>query len=225
MEPDISNASIADLARAHVARRGIDITSAQPQRPFDLAEHLTEQVRVTITRTIPRRYWNAEPDDPQVLDWIGQYLADPLSAPNLLLKGPVGSGKTHQAFGTVRRVALETAARRKRMTFRVTTHSGFNAAMRPQPDGSHLQMLRDLQAVDLLAFDDLGAAKTTDWTDDTLYRLIDTRCGSQLPTIVTTNLDPDEFRAGIDERVVSRLSQSVQVALKGGDRRRAAGAA
>lgn len=217
---DISKVDLAGIAQEVLARRGIDPATVPPRPPFNLADHLTEQAEATLNLLLPPRFRQAEPDHPQVRQWIGRYLADAPSCPALLLLGPVGTGKSHQAFGALRRVALESARRCRRMTYAITSHPEFNASMRPQPDDRHLRALEDFQAVDLLVFDDLGAGKSSDWTEDTLYRLVDVRWSRQLPTITTTNLDANALRNEVDERVVSRLSTAVQVALKGTDRRR-----
>ncbi|MFG2046165.1 ATP-binding protein [Micromonospora sp. NPDC048935] len=217
---DISSTNLGGLAREVMERRGIDPTTVPPRPGFDLADHLIEQAEATLNLILPPRFRHAEPDDRQVRQWIGTYLRDPTTCPGLLLLGPVGTGKSHQAFGALRRVVLESAKRCRRMTYAVTSHPEFNAAMRPQSDDRHLRALADYQTVDLLVFDDLAAGKSTDWTEDTLYRLMDARWANQLPTITTTNLDADGLRADVDERVVSRLSTSVQIGLKGSDRRR-----
>lgn len=217
---DISNVNLGELARDILAKRGIDPATAPPPPAFNLAEHLTAQAEATLDLLLPRRFRQADVDHPQVRNWVRGYLTDPKACPGLLLLGPVGTGKSHTAFGALRRVALECAKRCRRITYALTSHPEFNAAMRPQPDDRHLRTLEDFQTVDLLVFDDLGAGKSSDWTEDTLYRLVDTRWARQLPTIVTTNLDANALRDGVDERVVSRLSTNVQVALKGTDRRR-----
>ncbi|WP_433460717.1 ATP-binding protein [Micromonospora sp. CA-248212] len=217
---DISSTDLGGLAREVMERHGIDPTTVPPRPGFDLADHLTEQAEATLSLILPPRFRNAEPDHPFVRRWVDAYLRGPADCPGLLLLGPVGTGKSHQAFGALRRVVLESARRCRRMTYTITSHPEFNAAMRPQLDDRHLRALADFQTVDLLVFDDLGAGKSTDWTEDTLYRLMDTRWANQLPTITTTNLDAAGLRADVDERVVSRLSTSVQVGLKGSDRRR-----
>lgn len=217
---DISKVNLGDLARDILAKRGIDPATAPPPPAFNLADHLTAQAEATLDLLLPPRFRHADVDHPDVRNWVRRYLADPVDCPGLLLLGPVGTGKSHTAFGALRRIALESAKRCRRMTYAITSHPEFNAAMRPQPDDRHLRALEDFQSVDLLVFDDLGAGKSTDWTEDTLYRLVDTRWARQLPTITTTNLDALALRAEVDERVVSRLSTNVQIGLKGNDRRR-----
>jgi DNA replication protein DnaC len=209
-------------ARAILARKGIDPDTMPAPAAFDVADFLTEQAEASLALVLPQRFLNAVADHPQVLAWVGQFTADPAATPSLLLLGPVGVGKTHQAFGALRAAVLATARRPARLTWRVTTHPDFNAAMRPQPDDGHIAALDDFTAADLLVLDDLGSGKATDWTADTLYRLIDARWANQRPTIATSNLAPDALRLAVGDRIVSRLADGTVVALKGEDRRRAA---
>jgi DNA replication protein DnaC len=217
---DLNDTNLGEVARDYLARRGINPDDAPPSKPFNLPDYMVEQAEATLRMVLPARFRTAETDHPDVIGWTNRYLADPDTCPDMLLKGPVGTGKSHQAFGALRRVALAVAARAGRMTYQVISHPDFNDAMRPKPDGANVRTLADFQTVDLLVFDDLGAGKTTEWTEDTLHRLVDCRWANQRPTIATTNLTPEKFRSDLDERVVSRLSMSVQVALTGTDRRR-----
>lgn len=219
--------SLADLdirqaAREHLAAHGIDPDAGHERTAFSLAEHMVANAMHLLAAHVPQRFQDAEPDHPDVLRWVDTFLADRATTPNLFLRGPVGTGKTWQAYGALRRVVLASARSRQRLSWRATTFPAFNAAMRPQPDEGHIRELEDLQQADLLLLDDLGAGKTTDWTEDTLVRLIDARWSQRRPTIVTTNMTSDRLVSDLDERVVSRLRESVRVALNGPDRRSAA---
>lgn len=215
---------INQTARGILASKGIDPDNLPDRPPFDVADFMTEQAEASLALVLPQRFLAAEADNPQVLAWVEKFRTDPTTTPSLLLLGPVGVGKTHQAFGALRAAVLATAARPARMMWRVITHPEFNAAMRPQSDDGHLRALDEYIAADLLVLDDLGSGKATDWTADTLYRLIDARWANQRPTIATSNLAPETLRTTIGDRIVSRLADGIVVPLKGGDRRRAGGA-
>lgn len=219
---NIQTDDIGEYARRVLAEKGID--PDVPTDEYTIADHLRDSVMKTLTEIVPPRFLQATTDEPAILAWIRDYLAagTPANIPNLMLRGPVGTGKTHTSIAVLRQVGLAMAEQGRRISLGRTSHPDFNQAMRPNADGSHVRTLENLQEVDLLAFDDFGAGKATDWTEDTLYRLIDTRWVRQLPTIITTNMDAQEFRRTQDERIVSRLAGSRQVALTDGDRRRVA---
>jgi DNA replication protein DnaC len=60
-----------------------------------------------------------------------------------------------------------------------------------------------LRAVPVLALDDLGAERTTEWANEQLYELLNYRYVRHAPTIITSNLRPEQLG---DERLASRLA-------------------
>lgn len=139
---------------------------------------------------------------------------------NLLLYGDVGVGKTGLAWSLVRAVceegidAMFVNLRDYLWGVRKTFDSGAEQDTRPH-------------AATLLALDDLGAERPTDFAREELSTLIEQRAGAGRPTIVTSNYAPGELarRLGHDElvigqRIVSRLVQdATQVRVEGKDRR------
>src|SRR5581483_7724920 len=59
--------------------------------------------------------------------------------------------------------------------------------------------------VDVLALDDLGAERPTEWRTDRLARLVDERWERELPTIIATNYPPHMWDEAFDARTASRL--------------------
>lgn len=166
-------------------------------------------------KRFPRRYVNAVADHPAVVEWIGQYVANPADAPSLLIAGPTGTGKTWQAYGALRAAVVSTGH-----PWQATTFADFTAALRPSgkdPEGT----LRSHRTAGLLLVDDLGAAKSSEWVEETTYRLINGRYEDMRPSIFTTNLPLAKLRDGLGERIASRLVEiCTRVVLTGPDRRR-----
>lgn len=72
----------------------------------------------------------------------------------------------------------------------------------------------------VLIIDDIGAERTTEWTTEQFYRLINRRYERDLPTFFTSNLAPQELEDKIGYRTVSRIIESCEVIeLSGEDRR------
>lgn len=216
---NINADDIGDYARRFLDRRGINPEDVDTS-DYTVADHLTEAYRTKLDDITPALFLNAKPTDRRVSDWIRSFLTDPTSTPSLFLAGPVGSGKTHNGWAALWAITLDYARRGQRITFTKISHADFNQAMRPQPDGGHLSALVDLQEVDLLLFDDLGAGQVTEWSTDTLFRLIDTRWSEQRPMIFTSNMVAGELKRVLDDRIRSRLSGAAQVELEDVDYRR-----
>lgn len=213
----------------------IDLAAAYQDR--DLDRHILDEAIETGTarcaKHIPPRYADAFVDEPDVARWV-RALADEAvermrafvpavkHGPSLLLLGPTGTGKTHQAYGAIRAIAASGL----HCSWLATTAADVYAALRPRPKvDSELEFERYAGAR-LLLLDDLGAAKASEWTEEVNYRLINHRYEHRLPTIITSNVAVKDLREEIGERVTSRLVEMCQrVVLKGDDRRRTRGAA
>jgi DNA replication protein DnaC len=176
----------------------------------------------------PVRYRNAVADLPEVLAWVEGFLKRERGdeAEGLLLLGKTGTGKTYQAYGALR--AAVTEARHDEETdswstprWRAMTMADLNAEMRPGGDRDPEATLKLNRSVELFVLDDLGAARSSEWVEDHLYRLINARYEAMLPTIFTTNLDPSALRDAVGDRIASRLVECCRrVVLAGVDRRR-----
>lgn len=62
-----------------------------------------------------------------------------------------------------------------------------------------------MKSCDLLILDDLGKEKQTEWTNQILYEVINSRYEHRKPIVVTTNYSAQELSNRIDSAVVSRL--------------------
>lgn len=90
--------------------------------------------------------------------------------------------------------------------------------------GSEPDALAHARRVGLLALDDLGAERPTDWAIETISELIDSRTMEGLPTIVTSNYSLGQLRnlwGGMPgARIASRLGGACErIEVTGEDRR------
>lgn len=179
----------------------------------------------------PPRYRRADATLPDVQQWADDVAEDPDTAGSLLLTGTTGTGKTYQAYGALRRIAEGGPVQYQVIA---TTAVDMYGRMRPSPEDE----LRRLSRVPLLLLDDLGSGKSTEWTEEVTYRLVNERYNKCRPTIYTSNLparaDLDDhgrplgpdLTSALGERIVSRLSEDTRVvAMTGTDRRRGGRAA
>lgn len=80
------------------------------------------------------------------------------------------------------------------------------------------------QRYPLLVLDDLAAERKTEYMQEIVYNVINARCESGLPMIVTTNLTAEDIKNPTDEtnkRIFSRLLDCCHpIEVKGSDRRK-----
>ncbi|MEV7090144.1 ATP-binding protein [Streptomyces sp. NPDC093085] len=223
-----------------LAARGLQVVpvadpagEATEENPGDREWHSRARADYALTRwrrATPPRFRDAEATLPEVIEWADRALADNGAAGALLLTGLTGTGKTHQGYGALRRIAAGAPDRYELITVNSADMYG---NLRPsQVMGAAEHELQRLSRVQYLFLDDLGTAKASEWTEEVTYRLINYRYNHCLPTIITSNL-PARDENGRDltdfvgARVASRLAEMVTtlVPMIGADRRRGGRAA
>lgn len=139
---------------------------------------------------------------------------------NLVITGPVGTGKTWSVW----RIGEELLRHGYPGRIEVTSAYRIKRLATPPADFAEIDRLTD---ADLLVLDDLGAVRISDWDADHLYGVIDARSEAMRPTVITANATAQReegqslLQALLGDRVASRIAEEVAVVvLDGEDRRR-----
>lgn len=137
----------------------------------------------------------------------------------LLLYGEVGTGKTYAAC------EVANALIDKGYPVLVTKFSRLSNTLQGMYAGKQ-EYIDNLNKFPLIVLDDLAAERDTEYMQEIVYDIIDSRYRANLPMIITTNLsgaklkNPDNTsKARIYSRILERCHP---VEVKGADRRRAA---
>ena len=77
--------------------------------------------------------------------------------------------------------------------------------------GSEDSVMSRLISCKYLFLDDLGAEKTSDWTMDRLYHVINSRYESMKHLVITSNLSLSEIQTRCHDRIASRIGEMCQV--------------
>ena len=152
------------------------------------------------------------------------------SGRGLFLSAPRGVGKTHLAAVIVREGIFNLSPRKIRQNSQWEELMPYFVAV-PElllelRDSFNSDQITERSIIDkysrvpLLVLDDLGAEKSSDWTVQTVYTIIDRRYREDLPTIITSNLTLDQVAAQLDDRIASRIAGMCKVQrMTGKDRR------
>jgi DNA replication protein DnaC len=184
----------------------------------------------SLSAVIPKKYRGVSFDRPPVSDlpapqvqvvkrFVRDIDANLDSGRGLWFEGTVGTGKTTLAM-LVSRAALD--ARRSVAIYSLPRLlAEIRATFEADSEGSYVDFLDRLAAVDLLHVDDVGAERTSDWVLEQLYAIVNARYEDERSVIITTNLERPELVEQIRERTVSRLEEMCTlVPLYGEDARR-----
>jgi len=143
----------------------------------------------------------------------------------ITILGPVGVGKTAEAFSMAYQYLINLHKRRDQeenknpITYLIKTSDDFIFEIRAAYSDYKPQKVRkQYERVNLLVLDDLFAGKITDSVHEEILHLINYRSAWMLPTIITTNKSLNDLK-GIDARIPSRLSGGHVFELDGPDRR------
>jgi DNA replication protein DnaC len=145
----------------------------------------------------------------------------PVVDKGLLFLGLPGLGKTHLAAATLKRTIERTNCRGLFYTtpeLLALIRNTYNAAIK----STESDVIRPVMEVPLLVLDDLGAERPTDWVEETMNLIVNTRYNYRRATIFTTNYQlnlpqgglpfegKDWARFDLKERVGFRLFSRLQ---------------
>ena len=151
----------------------------------------------------------AEAAHAAALEYAGDLPGKLEAGQGLIIVGPPGCGKSHLVSAAAQRAkeagysVLYERAPKLLMRLR--------AAYNSQSSACELEMIEALGRVDLLVIDDLGAEKRTDWSEQTIYTIIDERYSSSRATMITTNLSLEELEEKVGCRTMDRLIGSCRI--------------
>lgn len=160
---------------------------------------------------IPKHYadcrlenWNPDNGGPrrQVQAYCGQW---PPIDPVMLMTGMPGTGKTHLAIGALFAMRQRHGdASRGRFWPVIDLLERFRRTFDESRATETIEQAEDsLQRVPVLVLDDFGAHKSSEWAEERLFKLIDTRYSAGRTLIVTTNLTLGELPSRVKSRLAS----------------------
>jgi DNA replication protein DnaC len=117
----------------------------------------------------------------------------------LVLWGTFGTGKTHLAAS----VANYRISKGEPAVFIVVPDllDHLRSTFSPTSDVTYDELFETVRNTPLLILDDLGTQTSTPWAQEKLYQVLNHRYNMALPTVITTNLSPDEIEPRLRSRI------------------------
>lgn len=198
----------------------VPIERDEAQIKADIAEH-----------GIPRKYAGCFKSSvaPAIWDRLRPFF----KGASYFICGPVGVGKTHviatMAAHVIRNnpkwYLLNGNARQSRVEwpFFVTAPDmlmEIRATFSKHVDQSESDIINHYANMRCLIIDDLGTEKTSEWTLQVLYQILNGRYVGMRQTVITSNFSINELKNRVGVRIASRLAEMCEeVELSGKDRR------
>lgn len=139
----------------------------------------------------------------------------------------VGNGKTSWSVKLMQayfsRIALGNKQKRRGIFIGVPAFlDRERQRMDGNTDDSYIEMRNELPICDMVVWDDISAARMTDYGQSVLFSIIDARCAAGKCNIYTGNLDGNALAQHAGGRLASRIwNGSTVIEFKGEDRRAA----
>lgn len=179
------------------------------------------RVRQALIRELPKRFLSLRFEEVDAKNRVAGFVENfpelKAQGRGLLIAGPVGAGKSQLVVSLLVELVSRYLVRVKFLTFSELLEL-FKQSIN---DESKAVEANSLFREDVIAIDDIGTGRVSDYDMERINTFIDKIYRDMSPClIVTTNLNKKDLAAHIGERIISRLVEmSETIILTGPDRR------
>lgn len=169
-------------------------------------------------KEIPPIFKNAQITNKKIED----FLYDKPLTKGLFIHGECGTGKTYNFYGVYKTLKFNFKIMNINQRVKFTNISNFFSEIKQTFGDPHSEEIINnlIKTSSILFLDDFSSEKTSEWTIESLHRLIDYRYEQMLPTFISSNLNLKELADRVGDRIPSRMAQMCDIIkFEGGDQR------
>ena len=133
---------------------------------------------------------------------MARAIYDGKEAGSLILTGKVGTGKTMLGCAAINAIIAGKSCRMVKM---IDMFREIKETWRKDSPITELELIKKYSTVDLLVIDEAGVNYDSDTEKMFIFDIIDGCYQEMKPTIVITNLDMEELKKVMGDRVIDRL--------------------
>lgn len=138
---------------------------------------------------------------------------------SILLLGPCGTGKTHLAVATMRRLLVGTPGSNPYFISAPKLIGEIRAGTVGESESTEEEVIAKYTTNRFLVIDDIGVEKPSAFVAQCWYRIVDARTSNGMPTMFTSNLERKDITEQMGPRVASRLFGCTTIPIDGTDKR------
>lgn len=172
---------------------------------------------------VPQRFWWSSPLTPtegnkQAIEVIRRRIRNNEKSKGLFLYGDIGVGKTHLLTLYARHLILkegDDVVWWDTARLFITLKNNFGKRYEEDEENEIESIIRKAIRTHWLFLDDLGREKSSDWTHETLFHIVNSRYEEERNTIViVSNHSPSQLAERISDQIVSRLIEMCEEPIK-----------
>ena len=156
------------------------------------------------------------------LEWARNFEQHLEDGKGLFITGTVGTGKTHLLAAIsdyIARIFKRKLKTRPWINY-VTSTELISQIKNSFESHNTEEVIEGFEECSLLIIDDIGTEKITEFSYEQIYKIIDSRYRNMKPVIITSNLNDNEIKEKLSERIVSRIYETCKgIKLTGKDYR------
>jgi len=186
-----------------------ELELTQARNLADARERYVSTLKARDNWGLPLRYAKTEPDKNNSQPWSVKYRELVLRVKTgflSCLSGGRGVGKTQMAAELMKLVTSD--GRPARYTTATRFFMAIKATYKHDQTRTESDVLDEFRRPSLLVIDEIGKRSESEWENNLLFELLNSRYGDMTDTLLIDNRTPKEIEQAIGDSIISRMIET-----------------